>query len=87
MKHPTKVVGYEGSLFELAHDIGKMNYYQLAHFLDYLGDDLKLQSKADKKRGKVQLSGKLEETAKEIYSVRDKMFSIANLCEPYMKGE
>lgn len=87
MKHPTKVVGYEGSLFELAYDIGKMNYYQLANFLDYLGNDLKRQSDADKKRGRTQLSGKLELAVKKIYQARDKMISIAKLCEPYMEEE
>lgn len=87
MNHPKKVEGYEGSLFELAHDIGKMNYYQLANFLDYLGNDLEQQSKSDKRGGRVQLSSKLESVAKEIYQARDKMISIAKLCEPYMKGE
>ncbi len=83
MRHPTKVEKYEGSLLELAKDIGNLNYYQLAHFLDYLAIDLEQQSKADKKRGRKQLSGKLEETSKEIFQARDEMISIANLCEKH----
>lgn len=87
MEHPKKVEGYEGSLFELAYDVGKMNYYQLANFLDYLGNDLKRQSDADKKRRRTQLSSKLELAVKKIYQARDKMISVAKLCEPYMRRE
>jgi len=85
MEYPIKVEKYPGRLDDLAKDVGKMNYYKLANFLDYLGNDLMKQSKKDKENGRTQLASKLESVTDKIFQARDKVIPIAKLCQPYMK--
>jgi hypothetical protein len=47
MKHPLEVEGYEGTLEELAEEIGKMRYDKVEEFLERLGqiNSIRLQKR------------------------------------------
>jgi len=84
-KHPRNVVGFEGSLDELAKSIGNMTYDQTSSFIEKLADDIKRQADADLARGREKLATELYATANELYLARDKMDLAWKICEPYMK--
>ena len=73
MKHPKNVEKYNGSLDELAEDIGNLSYDDLAYLIKCLGDKLTKDSKCDNSKGRLKLAGKLELAAKDIYSAREKI--------------
>jgi len=84
-KHPKNVVGFEGSLEQLAKSIGNMTYDQTALFIEKLADDIKRQADADLARGREKLATELYATANRLYKARDKMNLAWKICEPYMK--
>lgn len=84
-KHPRRVVGFEGSLDDLAKSVGNMTYDQTSSFIEKLADDIKRQADADLARGRKKLASELYATADELYQARDRMDVAWKICEPYMK--
>jgi hypothetical protein len=84
-KHPKDVVGFVGSIDELAHAIGNTTYDTAVVFLKKLADDYQRQGWADEARGRVELAKKLYATAEKLYEARDAMQKAWNICKPYMQ--
>ena len=84
-KHPDYVLGFEGTIEELAKNIGNTRYDILEDFLTALADDISRQADGDKARGREKLAGELYETARRLYQARDAMQDAWNICEPYMR--
>ena len=84
-RHPTNVKGFEGSLEELAKNIGNMTYDRTALFIEELAEDIKRQADADLGRGRKKLATQLYETSDKLYQAKDLMNEVWKICEPYMK--
>lgn len=85
MTHPDHVVGYKGSLKDLAKAVGNMDYHSGAEFLRHLSEDFSEQAKKDKENNKPKLAGKLEETASQTMLASLELSQAARICDPYMQ--
>lgn len=83
-KHAQTVAGFDGTLEDLAKGIGALRYDAAAELFEHLGHEYKRQSDADGRRGYRQLSGMLENFAKQFRSVHFSMMRIWGLCKPHM---
>lgn len=83
-KHPANVIGYNGSLPELASAIGNMSYDKLAIFIEELSEDIKKQSEADLKKGHPQLSKKLLAASKKLLEAKKEIDSAWKISKPFM---
>ncbi len=84
-KHPDHVLGYNGTIEELAKAVGNMNYSKTEEFIGKLADDIKRQADDDFARGRINLAFNLYETANKLYDAKDKMNLVWKICEPFMK--
>lgn len=82
-KHPTYVVGYKGSIEELAKAIGNMSYDQTSSFIEKLADDLKKQADSDLIKGRKNLANKLYNVVDNLYKTKKEMDKVWKLCEPH----
>lgn len=85
MKHLRYIEDYSKTLRNLARDIVDMRYDSVAEFFGYLAEELSEDAKNDGKRGRTQLSGKLESAARDSLELQKKMLSIWNLCKKHME--
>ena len=85
MKHPSIVIGWNGSLAELAQAVGNMSYDQTTRFIDLLADDIRKQANNDWTRGKTRLAAELYKTADALFEATVKMDDAWKICERYMK--
>lgn len=83
-EHKSEIEKYNGSLEELARDLGDLRYDALAEFLKNLSFKVKADGEKDGSRGRKKLakalknsSEKLKESAKDIDEAR-------RISEPYM---
>ncbi len=84
-RHPKEVVGYNGSLKDLAQAIGAMSYDQVAVFIGELALDIKTQAEADLTlRKRKKLAKELFEAANLLSQAQTKINSAWDICEPYM---
>ena len=84
-KHGKNVVGFDGSMRELAKAVGRLRYDYLADFFGELGDDTMSQSEADSGRERPQLSGKMRRVAEHLYDAEEVAREAWKICEPRMK--
>ena len=84
-KHPDRVIGFEGSLEDLAKSIGNMQYNKVEEFVTFLADDITRQANADRQKDRKQLAERLYKTAEKLYEVRDEIRKVWKICRPYMK--
>jgi molecular chaperone GrpE (heat shock protein) len=84
-KHPKTVVGFSGTLDELAISVGNMQYNQTAAFIENLANDLRRQADADFARGRQKLAAELYATADKLNQARDSLSAAWTICKPYMK--
>lgn len=82
--HPRCVVGFVGSLDELAKSVGNMTYDQTASFVEKLADDFRRQADADLAGGRKKLASELYAVADKLYEARDRINSAWKICKPYM---
>lgn len=85
MKHQISVSKYNGTIEELASDLGNLNYSSLSEFLKFLSEKIELDSKADLKRNRKKLSKKLKELSDTLGNASNITEQIYKICEPYMK--
>jgi len=85
IKHPTYIVGYTGSIDELAQAIGNTTYDISVAFLEKLADDYHRQAQADEARGRVRLATQLYATAEKLYEAKSAMQKAWTICKPYMQ--
>lgn len=74
---------YDGSLEELAKDIGAMSYDAISRFLGCLADDLKRQQGIDDSLGRKKLVKAEQELLENLYNAREKMDRIWEICKNY----
>lgn len=92
IKHPDHVIGYEGSLDELAQAIGNMSYDQVALFIAKLSDNFQQQGKADALRPSAtdptktrqQLSANLLTAAEKLLEVKNQIDLAWKISKPHM---
>lgn len=84
MQHRENIEKYEGTLDELAYDIGNLKYDALARFLDLLATEFERQSKNDVEKGRKQLSATMAEAAKELRKSKKSVDRAWEISEPYM---
>jgi len=87
MKHPKTIVRYNGTLYELAVDVGSMSYDSVAELLDYLAGELRRQARADSGRGRKLLAGELEKGAQNVEGARNAIREAWEICKPHMLGD
>lgn len=84
-RHPKEVVGYDGSLKDLAQAIGQMSYDQVAVFIGELALDIKTQAEADLTlRKRKKLAKELFEAVDLLSQAQAKINSAWDICKPYM---
>lgn len=83
-RHPDRVVGYKGSLGQLARAIGNMKYDKVALFIGKFADDIKRQADADSARGRKKVPKDLSGAARNLNQARKKIESAWKTCKPYM---
>lgn len=80
--HKNYCENYNGTLVELAHDVGAMTHAARAEFFGAMADYVEKQYLADMARGRVKYAAQLGEIAellKQIKSIEDAAWGI---CEP-----
>lgn len=87
MAHPNYVVGFSGSLEELAQNVGAMRYDCVAEFLQLLAKNMNEQAAADQERNRPKLASKLELTAVALHHSYDAMNEAWRICAPYMDSK
>ena len=87
VKHPDHVKGFEGTLDELARNIGNMTYDKTAEFIESLADDLRRQGDTYTKRGEAQLAYPVENSAALLYQAKEEIENAWKICKPYMEEQ
>jgi hypothetical protein len=87
-KHKKSIEKYNGSLQELANDVGDLHYESLVEFLSLLEKKLYDDSLKDKKSGRVKLSNQLYQASSLIGISSFKIEKAWEISKPYMnEGE
>ncbi len=84
MKHPKEIEKYDGSLGELAKDIGMMTYDSMGTLLKELIKDLEKQSKEDQEKGRGQLVEIMCKAIKSLSSASDHIDKAWEISEPHI---
>jgi Na+/phosphate symporter len=84
-KHKKTVEKYNGSLQELAWDIGDLHYEALTYFLIELKAKLNKDSNKDNNYGRVQLADKLSNAGDLIEKASEEINKAWKLSKPYME--
>ena len=84
MKHPTKIEKYDGSLEELAEDIGNLRYDAFADFLGHLEKKIGRDGQADRDRGRESLSDHLFGVRTMLMKAQAWAKMTWALCKPHM---
>ncbi|BAY84099.1 hypothetical protein NIES267_35950 [Calothrix parasitica NIES-267] len=87
MKHKIYLEKYDGSLEELAEDIGNLRYDALAEFLKLLSDKINKDSESDLSRNRVKLAACLKECSLELNQASIAIDKAWEICEPYCQEE
>ncbi len=84
-KHKKTIVSFNGSLDELAEDIGNLHYESLQTFLVLLSNKLDKDSKKDDKAKRYKLAFELDEASFFIAKASISIKKAYNISKPYMK--
>jgi hypothetical protein len=85
--HPINVVGFNGTLEELAQNIFRMRYDKVSEFLFYVQKEIQRQSEGDALRNRAKLSKLLLEAQQKTGELKKIMDEIFVVCKPFMKDE
>lgn len=83
-KHKKTIEKYDGSLEELAEDIGNLRYDALEHFLITLSNKLAKDSFADKERSRPRLANALASASSQILHSTNSISEAWDISKPYM---
>jgi hypothetical protein len=86
-RHPKTVEKYDGTLKDLAKDIGNLRYDSLIELLDHLEAKIKEDADADLKGGRNRLAEFLTYAYVEVRSVKKQIGRAWEICKPYMKND
>ena len=83
-KHPDHVVGWNGSLEDLARSVGNMRYDKVAEFITLLIAEFSAQAEADLAKGRKDLRASLKALAETLGEAGVLTRRIWKVCKPYM---
>ncbi|GAB4192171.1 MAG: hypothetical protein Fur006_36250 [Coleofasciculaceae cyanobacterium] len=84
MKHGDRVKRFNGTLVELAEDLGNLRYDALAQFLSTLSAKIEQDSNNDEQRGRRKLATALHDCAQHLTLSAKAIEQAWDICEPYM---
>jgi len=84
MIHQTEIKNYNGSIQELADEIGNLRYDSLSIFLNLLAEKIERDSFKDRSRKRIKLATNLEKSSKFLKQAKLEIDSAWKICEPYM---
>lgn len=85
MIHQKTVEKYDGSLENLADDIGNLTYDSLARFLELLSEKLKKDGDADLARDRKKLAATLHQSSTLLAKATIEIEEAWRISAPYMK--
>jgi hypothetical protein len=84
MNHPQKIERYYGTHWELAEDIGNLDYDALVELFDLLSKKFQKDSQHDKELWHPQVSEKLENISRRLKEIlEEEIRPLANVCREY----
>lgn len=84
MIHPTKILGYSGSIEELAQAVAKMRYDCVLKFVKELTKEFKKEAAADKRAGRTQLASLLQRLVADLDASKTTLDLIWKLSKKFM---
>lgn len=84
-QHPVKIEKYNGSLADLACDVGDLRYDKLEDFLAILAEKIHSDAHFDKKEGRIKLSTNLQALQQRLQFASMDAGSAWITCKPYME--
>ena len=84
-KHSLRVAGYDGTLQDLAKEVGNLRYDKIVEFLRALRNDLHEQALKDTSAGRTKLGATLERASVALYPTEQALGEAWHISEPYMK--
>ena len=84
-KHPLQVAGYDGTLQDLAKEVGNLRYDKIVEFMRALRNDLHEQAVKDISAGRTQLGATLERASVALYPSEQALEEAWKISEPHMK--
>ena len=85
MVHLDHVQNYDGSLAELAQELGDLKYDSLAEFLQLLSAKIAQDGAKDSARGRGKLAAHLHRCAEKLHEAANECHHAWTICEPFMK--
>jgi hypothetical protein len=82
-KHPIEIQKYQGTIRQLASEIGDLRYDVLSEFLDCLADEIYGDSEQDKQKGRKKLAQALREAANDIAESKLKIDEAWKISKPF----
>lgn len=86
-KHKKEIVKYNGSMKELANDIGDLHYESLKDFLLMLSSKIEKDSENDRKGGRIKLSEALLKSSEHLYKSYEFINDAWLISKPFMKNK
>ena len=83
MQHKEVVEKYDGSLEELANDIGNLRYDSLADFISLLSAKLNRDSEKDLNAGRKKLAHELHVASYRLSEVEESIINAWEISAPY----
>ena len=87
MIHPKQIDRFNGSLTELAEDLGNLQYDVLAEVLGLLAAKIEQDVTKDSERGRVKLAASLKQCADNLNNAEDAIIQAWAICQPYIIGD
>ena len=87
MQHDVKLMNYQGTINDLATDIGDLRYDALSDFLNLLSDKIKRDGDKDFERGRVKLAKQLHACADDLKQSKAKIDEAWRISKPFMRKE
>jgi hypothetical protein len=83
-KHKRIIEKYNGTLKELANDIGDLHYQELVTLFNDISIKLFFDGEKDKAAGRIKLGDALNLTSKKMLATAKKMKKVWDISKPYM---
>ena len=84
-KHKKLIEKYNGSLSELANDIGELHYEALSQFLGHLSKKIKVDGTKDFEGGRKKLASQLFDSSNSISNSSESIWKAWLISKPFMK--
>jgi hypothetical protein len=83
--HPVELEKYQGTIRQLASELGNLRYDVLVEFIDCLTDEIYGQADADKQKGRKKLAQALRAAAYNLSLSKKELEEAWKISEPFMK--